>query len=623
MSMPTRDSATRLSARPEHKVTEVFATLREIVEGVRNVCEVLIKPAAGIADFADDVRKIDRACDRFDDMGRRERDSLIVLLEARSLDREELSRVRHDLRAQVGAMKGYGELIYEEITEDGLGTDATVVLLAGLVERSTEALPVIDQLRFEDLVVDDATPTPADGTFILQVGDGDVQYEPRFQDRLVLVIDDSDYNREILGRRLERAGLRTLMATNGLEGVERALSDEVDLILCDIMMPGLNGYETLQRLKNDARTQDIPVLMISAISEVRSIVRCIEEGAEDYLSTPFNPTILHARIKACLDKKILRDRDRRHLDQLTEARAELEMAIESMDDGFAVYDGERRLSMCNQQFRDLYPGVEALGGTGFTLTELLEDSFGRGLYFFERRFGGGAVIAENFDDWSRLRLTRYDTGEPNLERMAGGRWIEIVHSPTPSGGFVAVHKDVTQRKQDEERLTFLALHDPLTGLVNRAFFETHLQETFAKAQSSGGRFALMYLDLDGFKQVNDTLGHDVGDALLISVSEKLLANVRDRDVVARLGGDEFAVVLATAEDAAMVGNAAQRILDAVGTRFESEGKSIDFGVSIGIAIYPDDATEQELFLKRADAAMYSAKKGGKGRSCFWADVPAQ
>ena len=611
---------------PAAKVTETFAGMTDVVREVERLAGGLdaLDPAAAHLDA--DVQKIREAARRFARVARIERESVLARLEDGTLDAAELSRVRHDLRALVGAIKGYGELVLDELHELPPVSGPSHVAMEKLVEHASSLLPIIDALQLEVLKPPTRPRRRHSGEYMLPETGADPIYEERFHGRHVLVIDDSETNREILRRRLERAGLKVVTAASGTEGIETAASCQVDLILCDIMMPGMNGYEVLGVLKKDVRTLDIPVLVISAISEVRSTVRCIEAGAEDYLSTPFNPTILHARIKACLDKKLLRDLDRRHVREITQARRELETAIESMDDGFAVFDQDQTLRLCNRKFRELYPAVASLGGDGFTLEALLRESYRSGVYFVERRLGAKeqSVLArdtppQDFEDWIKLRLSRYRKHESYMERLRDGRWIEIITRPSGSGR-VSVHKDVTERKKEEERLAYLALHDPLTGLANRSHFESALGDAFDGAGDGGEAFALMYLDLDGFKLVNDTFGHELGDELLRRVAQKMRHAVRDDDLVARLGGDEFAIVLRSVTHEDGVRAIAARVLEVVGDRFTHEGETVPFGVSIGIARFPDDGCEHDSFLASADAAMYAAKKSGKGRYRLYAEL---
>jgi diguanylate cyclase (GGDEF)-like protein len=200
-----------------------------------------------------------------------------------------------------------------------------------------------------------------------------------------------------------------------------------------------------------------------------------------------------------------------------------------------------------------------------------------------------------------------------------GRVLEIRGMPLAGGGFVTTYMDITERKRAEERIRAMALYDGLTGLPNRLNFTDHLEQAIERAQASGQHFALLFLDLDGFKQVNDRLGHDMGDELLVRVAVQLKNAVRETDVVARLGGDEFVVLLHDVESAhadipeTVAADIVGRL--AVPFRLGIAGTEAHIGASIGIALYPGHGDNREDLLKAADDAMYAAKAAGRGTWC--------
>ncbi len=511
-----------------------------------------------------------------------------------------VAKARHDLRALIGAVKGYGELIIEELEDaPSAQTPEAVDALSVVVSDTILLLPTVDELRRSPNRYASMPPPP-----LFSAGDNDVHYAPRFRGCVVLHIDDNDDNRHILARRLRPAGLQIHGVSSGEQGLAYLKEHHVDLVLLDVNMPGMSGLDVLKAVRSDRKLTEIPVLVISAVSEVVTIVRCIEAGAQDYLATPFNPTILHARIKACLDKKILSDLDREHLKALEHTRQELESAIESMEEGFAIFDADLRLRRSNGKFRALY-GLQSDHVTG--LEAMLRNCHRRNLFFDERRRAEDPPETE--DDFVRLRLARYRATEPSMERLRDGRWLEIRNRPLPDGGIVSVHKDVTEFKKDEERLTYLANHDPLTGLANRSAFE----EALTALMASPSPFVLLYLDLDGFKAINDTLGHQAGDALLQKVAADLRALLRDGDVVARLGGDEFVAVVRGIDSPEALHSLGKRVLGAIGGTFGPAGNTLPYGVSVGAAPWPSPAEGPEELIAEADGAMYRAKREGKGR----------
>lgn len=208
-------------------------------------------------------------------------------------------------------------------------------------------------------------------------------------------------------------------------------------------------------------------------------------------------------------------------------------------------------------------------------------------------------------------------------RRGGGTFpMELSLSEMHLGGvryFIGIVRDIGERKRAEEKIAHLAHHDFLTGLPNRAYFSEILEHSIALTRRGQGKLAVLFLDLDGFKKINDTLGHEAGDLLLQGVSQRLQATVRESDTVARIGGDEFILLLesVTVPDNAVV--VAQKIIDNLMPAFDLNGASGRVGASIGIALYPQHGEQAEELLRRADDAMYQAKRNGKNRYRFAAD----
>ncbi|MCP4923798.1 MAG: diguanylate cyclase, partial [bacterium] len=378
-----------------------------------------------------------------------------------------------------------------------------------------------------------------------------------------------------------------------------------DLILLDMLMPGLSGYEVLGILKSKDETKNIPVLIISSVGDIESISKCIEAGAEDYLPIPFNLTLLYARVKAYLDKKSLQD-------SIEKTRLQLDSALQSMEEGFAVFDENDLLILKNEKFSHLY-GLSANDSLAdLSYTSWLENSFNKHLYLEHKRGGEKKAPPPSVKKRLKDRLQQHiDRKSPILDRFYDGRWIEIIENPTPDGGTVTIHKDVTLQKSQEENLAYRASHDQLTGLNNRAAFQEALQTSLTEAKNEKNQFAVLYLDLDEFKAINDTFGHDFGDEVLIHVSRKLEDCLREEDIKARLGGDEFAAILRDIKNPDITEMLATRLLESVGDSITHKGQKARFGVSIGIACYPADGLDEETLLKQADEAMYKAKKSGK------------
>jgi diguanylate cyclase (GGDEF)-like protein len=289
--------------------------------------------------------------------------------------------------------------------------------------------------------------------------------------------------------------------------------------------------------------------------------------------------------------------------ELHEREAELqaqnmrfEAAISNVCQGLTMFDSQTRLVICNQY------GLEAEGiKPGHTLLHLLE-----------RRIANGTLScdAEPYADslWAMVKAGRPTT---RFIELNDGRTIAIVNQPMPGGGWVSTHEDVTERRQAEMKIAHMARHDALTGLPNRVLLRERLNEALAHVHR-GQRLAVLYLDLDLFKNVNDSLGHPAGDELLRMVAERLRRCVRDTDTVCRVGGDEFFIIQADIGDITDAGHLARRIAEAVKEPYDLHHQQVVIDVSIGVAIGPADGTDADQLLKNADMAMYGAKADGRG-----------
>lgn len=302
-------------------------------------------------------------------------------------------------------------------------------------------------------------------------------------------------------------------------------------------------------------------------------------------------------------RSALRERD----EALGLARFNLRMAdrvFESALEGIMVTDRHAKIERVNQAFTRL---------TGYTEDEVVGRNPGL--------LSSGRQTPDFYKQlWHSLTTDGHWQGEIWNRRKTGELFLEYltITSIRDSEGeishYAAIFSDITQRRQAEERLGYLATHDVLTNLANRMLFEERLTHAIVHAKRFGRKVAVMYLDLDRFKLVNDTLGHNAGDEVLKMVAERIVANVRANDTVARMGGDEFALVLEEVDDVRDVGRVARKLLDEVGRAIDIGDRQIFVTPSIGISIYPDDGTEAEDLILLADQAMYGAKS--RGRNVF-------
>ena len=289
------------------------------------------------------------------------------------------------------------------------------------------------------------------------------------------------------------------------------------------------------------------------------------------------------------------------LRQRSEARRRLDDALESMADAFALYDADGRLEICNRRYHEyLAPGADLLV-PGARFEDLVRAGTPRGM-----------LAADDADAEPTIAqlVSARQAGAVREVRYGDGRWLQVAPRATAEGGTVLVCRDVTERKQLEQTLEHMAMHDPLTDLPNRKMYDLELRRARARAQRAGHCLALMLLDLDHFKQVNDTHGHQIGDQLLVEVARRLAAAVRSGDVVARVGGDEFAVIAESADGAAGFTALAERILGELSAPVDLAGIQLEPRASLGVAVFPDDPADLDGFIAHADRALYAAKATG-------------
>ena len=286
--------------------------------------------------------------------------------------------------------------------------------------------------------------------------------------------------------------------------------------------------------------------------------------------------------------------------QLESAKLQLDAAVNNMPQGLCMFDGEKRLLVCNTQYAEMYGLRPEHMTPGTTLRTILE---------WRVATGNAPENAEAYIE-ERIREVSAGLNYSKENELRDGRIISVIHQPIANGGWVAIHHDVTEQRRIEKKIAHMAHHDALTDLPNRILFRDEVQRSLAHVRR-GGSLAVLCLDLDHFKNVNDTLGHPVGDTLLQLAAARLRDCVRETDVVARLGGDEFAIMQLAMEQPLSSTALAQRLLHVMSEPFEIDGHQVVIGTSVGIAIAPTDGTEPDQLLKNADMALYRAKADGR------------
>ena len=431
----------------------------------------------------------------------------------------------------------------------------------------------------------------------------------------ILIVDDNPVNLGVIVEHLEDHGYEVLVALAGDEALARAAYSRPDLILLDIMMPGMDGFETCRRLKQQADTADIPVIFMTALDHVSDKVAAFGAGGVDYVSKPFQLEELLARVQTHLALRRAQldlAAQNHNLQQEIAARAEAEAALRASEQSF-----RRLFETADDGIALLDPETGEIVDANARLTALLQrsraDLIGRRFADLPA-FAGIRELAVADDNLKRLGLFKSD--EWLLSLPDGGTVAtEVTATACEAGGRKLAQwnfRDMSDRKEAEARIRHLALHDPLTGLANRVKFFDRLQFAIAGARRNGNKVATLVVDLDHFKAINDTHGHSTGDRLLEAAAGRLQSCLRENDTAARVGGDEFVIALsdiACREDAEAV---AHKLLGTLLQPFSIDGEMLRVSASVGVSLYPDDGGEPGGLMRAADAAMYRAKRAGRG-----------
>ncbi len=297
--------------------------------------------------------------------------------------------------------------------------------------------------------------------------------------------------------------------------------------------------------------------------------------------------------------------------ELEEQRLRLDTAINHMGEGLCMFDAEKRLVVCNERYAKMYRLPPELLLPGTAHREIITHRIANGVLKGETSDSAATQVL------ATLNALPADQISSRVDELADGRLICVTRQPMPGGGWVATHRDVTEQRRSEAKITYMAQHDALTDLPNRVLLKEWMEQALSGARCGGPSLAVLMLDLDRFKEVNDTLGHPAGDALLKSVAARLRRCVGDTTLVARLGGDEFAVIDYVTDPVAEAGVLAEKIRKALSEPIDLGHHRVSTSTSIGIAIAPRDGTDSDEILRSADLALYSAKSGGRGSFRFF------
>lgn len=435
----------------------------------------------------------------------------------------------------------------------------------------------------------------------------------------VLVVDDKPENHRPIAATLEPLDTIIYYACSGEEALALTLRHDFAVILLDVMMPEMDGFETASLLHINDKTRHTPIIFITAMDASEEYEsRGYQVGAVDYMFKPFKSETLVSKVSVFLELESQRRRLKRTLEDVHLLQERNQLLLDSIGEGILGVSPEGDITFCN-------PAAETT--LGYKRESLLSNKIDNILY-------SGNSDRLNILWQDTLAYQKCSQGLRYHESI-GVFWnsdnalfsVEYIASPLfdkgQFSGVVIAFQDITERRETEEQLAQLAQYDTLTGLINRHAFGNQLEQAISRRQRDHSTLTLIFLDLDKFKQVNDNLGHEVGDSLLKKVAVRLQKCIRGGDLISRLGGDEFTIVIENTHSSRDAAAVAEKIITCLEPPFDIHGHQVHIGASIGIALCPQSAEDSATLMRCADIAMYKAKEEGRNKYRFFTDAMQQ
>lgn len=446
----------------------------------------------------------------------------------------------------------------------------------------------------------------------------------------ILVVDDIATNRMILRTKLAAAYFEVIQAENGTEAIARTAEFAPDLILLDVMMPDINGFEVCRKLKSDPKTAHIPVIMLTALYDHGDRVRGLECGADDFLSKPINDLALFARVRNLLRSKFMFD-ELRLRDQTTRELGLGEsgqLLVENANGRVVLVPCDASTGQQWQQAIKPRMQVDLSVICDENKVTALEGDQLPDVFVVHSRigdFGDGLRLVSHLRSRpnSRHAAVILVVPEGDMTRAAKGLDLgatDYIFDPFDASELIVRLQSQIRNKRMSDRLRSnvddslrLAVMDPLTGLYNRRYVKQHLGKITGRSRETGKEFALMVMDIDNFKRVNDNYGHAAGDQVLKEFARRLQENLRGVDLVSRIGGEEFLIAMpdTTMEQAEKASERLRRVIEQDLFHFSSAPNGLRITASIGVTLGNPEAPDVDQLIQQADRALYASKSEGR------------
>ncbi|MEW8110576.1 MAG: EAL domain-containing protein [Candidatus Thiodiazotropha endolucinida] len=436
----------------------------------------------------------------------------------------------------------------------------------------------------------------------------------------ILIADDEPRARACLKEILRFTGYETTLAECGSEAIDLLNSGSFDLILLDLNMPDLHGHKVMEHI--DSYHLNCDIIVVSGETTFDQATMALRKGAQDFLRKPYAPDELLRSVANVLERRQLKATNQSIQLRLQESESLHKFIVNNSPDMIYLLDHEGRFAFINERVKSLlgYDQKEIIG-EHFSKLIHTEDIERAHFTFNERRAGERATrsaelkLSSKNNNGSRF----FDSGTVPVELSSIGIYTTNDDKTKSFIGTYGVARDISERKQAEELIKYQLYHDLLTNLPNRSLFRDRLNMAMAQSKRSGKKLAIMYLDMDRFKIINDSLGHYVGDELLKMVGQRLRSELREADTLARVGGDEFNLLVPEINDIQDARNLAEKILRLTLEPYIIKNEEIFISFSIGISIYPSDGDTKDSLIKHADIAMYKVKNAGKNGYAFYSE----
>ena len=425
------------------------------------------------------------------------------------------------------------------------------------------------------------------------------------QKQHILLVDDDTSFRLITHSALTASSFIVDEASNGIQALEYVKQQKPDLILLDAIMEPLDGFKTCRLLRKQPELLDVPIIMTTGLDDIDAINRAFESGASDFIVKPINYSILVHRLSFIL-------RAGHDSAELRSSKLRLTAAQRIARIGYWIWDVKQNHFQLSEQLADLCNiDLKTFDSTLDAFIALIEPK--------DRDMVKETILHASIKPSTQFVEYRIHTAADKITYVHQ-EMVKVFENDQPI--ITGTVQDISQQKISEKKIHNLAYFDHLTGLASRTYYQEQIQSLIKSANYQNEEFAFLFIDLDGFKDINDSLGHTLGDELLKIISDRLKAVVRDADFAARLGGDEFCILLNNINSDNFVTEVAERCLLKINEPLLLNTQEIRARASIGIAIFPRDGdTEMEL-MKAADTAMYAAKQAGKQRYAFYSQEMA-